>query len=73
MPGLRSFARSCIGLSATLTTVTLAAGTALAELPQAIPQFASANFGWQSNLEDREDPPPGAAMVLSRMTRQTLS
>ncbi len=26
----------------------------------AIPQFASANFGWQSNDEDWEDAPPGA-------------
>jgi hypothetical protein len=40
-------------------TVTALAGTALAEPASAIPQFASANFGWQSNLEDWEEPPPG--------------
>ena len=28
--------------------------------PEKIPPFASANFGWQSNLEDWEDAPPGA-------------
>jgi hypothetical protein len=43
-----------------LTAVMLAAGTARAESSSSIPQFASANFGWQSNLEDWEDPPPGA-------------
>src|SRR5271169_3219451 len=43
-----------------LTAVTLAAGAARAESANAIPQFASADFGWQSNLEDWEDPPPGA-------------
>jgi len=69
MPGSRSkeesFARRCIGLSAggfavCLTAATLAVGAARAESANAIPQFASANFGWQSNLEDWEDPPPGA-------------
>jgi hypothetical protein len=69
MLGLRSkdesLAPRCIGLSAggfavCLTAVTLAAGTARAESSNAIPQFASANFGWQSNLEDWEDPPTGA-------------
>src|SRR5258708_33418641 len=69
MPGLRSedesLARRCIGLSGggfavCLTAVTLAACIARAESSNAIPQFASANFGWQSNLEDWEDPPLGA-------------
>src|ERR1700674_5982084 len=69
MLGLRSKDESltlrCIGLSGRgfavcLTAVTLAAGTARSESSNAIPQFASANFGWQSNLEDWEDPPPGA-------------
>src|SRR5436190_1559067 len=60
-----SFARRRIGLSAgacavCLTAVTLAAGAARAESANAIPPFASADFGWQSNLEDWEDPPPGA-------------
>jgi hypothetical protein len=68
MLGLRSkdesLAPHCIGLSAgglavCLTAVMLAAGTARAE-SSAIPQFASASFGWQSNLEDWEGPPPGA-------------
>jgi hypothetical protein len=40
--------------------LTLAAGVARAESANAIPQFASPDFGWQSNLEDWEDPPPGA-------------
>ena len=34
-------------------------GTAAAESSTDIPKFASADFGWQSNLEDWEDPPPG--------------
>src|SRR6202049_1049505 len=25
-----------------------------------IPQFASKDFGWQTNLEDWQDPPPGS-------------
>src|SRR5436305_5887940 len=40
------------------TTVMLAAGTAWADSP--IPPFASANFGWQSNIEDWDDAPPGS-------------
>jgi hypothetical protein len=57
--------RRCVGLSAggfavCLTAATLAAGTARAEPANAIPNFASANFGWQSNDEDWADPPPGA-------------
>ena len=60
-----SLAPRGIGLSAgafavCLTAVTLAAGTARTESSNAVPQFASANFGWQSNFEDWEDPPPGA-------------
>jgi hypothetical protein len=69
MPGLsskaESLARRYLGLSAggfaiCLTTGMLAASAARAESANAIPNFASANFGWQSNLEDWEDPPPGA-------------
>ena len=69
MPGWRSkdelLAPRCIGLSecgiaVCLTAVTLAAAAPRAWSANAIPQFASANFGWQSNLEDWEDPPPGA-------------
>ena len=61
----QSLARRCFGLAVDgfavyLTAVMLAANMARAESPQGIPQFASANFGWQSNLEDWEDPPPGA-------------
>ncbi len=60
-----SFAHRPIGLfagvfTACLTAAALAAGTDRAASANAIPQFASANFGWQSNLEDWEDPPPGA-------------
>src|SRR6266404_2504900 len=69
MPGTRSrdesLAVRCIGLSVggfavCLATLTLAAGTARAEPANAIPKFASVDFGWQSNLEDWEDPPAGA-------------
>jgi hypothetical protein len=68
MPGSRSkdesFARRCVGLSACglavgLAAAALAAGAARAEPANAIPQFASATFGWQSNVEDWDDPPPG--------------
>src|SRR5262249_15692357 len=60
----QALARRCIGLSAggfavCLAAATLAAGTAGAESSNAIPPFASANFGWQSNFEDWEEPPPG--------------
>jgi hypothetical protein len=70
MVGSRSkdeaLAGRCIGLAAggfavCLTAATLAAVPARAESSNAIPQFASANFGWQSNDEDWGDPPPGAA------------
>jgi hypothetical protein len=56
----RGIGRSAGGFAVCLTAVTLAAGTARAESSNAAPQFASANFGWQSNLEDWEDQPPGA-------------
>jgi hypothetical protein len=73
MPGSRSHDRSTaclrIGLSGggrtipaltiCLTAVTLTVATGRAE-SEKIPPFASANFGWQSNLEDWEDAPPGA-------------
>jgi hypothetical protein len=38
------------GFAVCLTAVAIGAGAARAE--SAIPPFASANFGWQSNLED---------------------
>jgi hypothetical protein len=43
-----------------MTAAMLAAGSVRAQSASAIPQFSSADFGWQSNLEDWEDPPPGA-------------
>jgi hypothetical protein len=56
--------RSAGGFAVWLTAAMLAAGagagTARAESANVIPQFASANFGWQSNLEDWEEPPTGA-------------
>ncbi len=60
-----SLARFCLGLSSCgfavcMTAVTLAAGAERAAPADAIPPFASASFGWQSNLEDWEDPPSGA-------------
>jgi len=33
---------------------------AVAQAPEKIPQFASKDFGWQTNLEDWQDPPPGS-------------
>jgi hypothetical protein len=35
------------------------ASAALAESTKAIPNLASADFGWQSNVADWQDPPPG--------------
>jgi hypothetical protein len=35
------------------------ASAALAEPNNAVPQLASADFGWQSNVADWRDPPPG--------------
>src|SRR5579883_27664 len=69
MLGLRSKDRSpaqrCVVLSAgglvvCLTTAALAASAVRAEQANGVPQFASASFGWQSNAEDWEDPPPGS-------------
>jgi hypothetical protein len=69
MPGLRSKNQSIacrwVGLSAggfavCVAAMTLAAGAARAESGNAIPPFASANFGWQSNIEDWDDPPAGS-------------
>src|SRR5437868_12073692 len=51
---LRSFAF----LSA--CSLVAAAGAAFAASDD-IPNLASKDFGWQSNLEDWQDPPPGAA------------
>jgi hypothetical protein len=68
MPGSRPKGQSTVcpriglaaGLTVCLAAVSFAAGAARAESANAIPPFASANFGWQSNLEDWEDAPPGA-------------
>jgi hypothetical protein len=59
----RRLARRCMGVPAgrfavCLTAMTMAAGTAPAA--NAVPPFASASFGWQSNMEDWEDPPLGS-------------
>jgi hypothetical protein len=59
-----SFASRHIGLAAggvvvCLAAAMFAAGMARAE-SNAIPQFASADFGWQSNIEDWDDPPAGS-------------
>ena len=59
-PACRCIGLSAGGLAVCLTAATLAAGAARAESANAIPQFASADFGWQSNEEDWEGPPPGA-------------
>ena len=60
-----SVAAGCIWLSSRsfavlLPAAILAASAARAESARTIPPFASADFGWQSNLEDWEDPPPAA-------------
>ena len=44
-----------LGLSAACISV-----AAKAEPPAAIPPFASADFGWQSNVEDWDEPPAGS-------------
>jgi hypothetical protein len=46
------------GFIATLAGAAAFASTALAE-PQGVPPFASANFGWQTNVGDWQAPPPG--------------
>ena len=48
-------------------------GAARAESANAIRQFASANFGWQSNLRIGRICHPGQATVRSRTTRPILS
>ena len=60
-PARRCRGSSAGGFAVCLTAVMIAASAARAETAKAVPQFASADFGWQSNLEDWEDPPPGAA------------
>ena len=46
------------GVIAGFVAVAVAAA-ALAEPNSAVPPFASAEFGWQSNVADWRDPPPG--------------
>jgi hypothetical protein len=48
------------GFALCLTAVTLVASAAHAQSAKDIPPFASANYGWQSNVEDWEDPPAGS-------------
>jgi hypothetical protein len=68
MLGLRSddgsHVRLGIAISAGGVALCLAAAlvvvAARAEAPGAIPPFASADFGWQSNVEDWDDPPAGS-------------
>src|SRR5215469_8112722 len=41
--------------------VAMLVATAIAQPnDERIPQFASTQFGWQTNLEDWQDPPPGS-------------
>jgi hypothetical protein len=56
----KALSAACVRLAACLTAVTLATNAARAESTNTIPPFASANFGWQSNAEDWDDPPPGS-------------
>ena len=48
------------GFAVCLTAAMLAAGAAWAEPDNAIPQFASPDFGWQTNVADWQPPPPGS-------------
>ena len=41
------------------TGLAAAAGSTLAEPNNAIPNLTSAGFGWQANIDDWQDPPPG--------------
>jgi hypothetical protein len=59
-PARRRIRPTAGGVAVCLTAATLAAGMGSAAPADAIPQFASAGFGWQSNIEDWEDPPAGA-------------
>jgi len=47
------------GVFAGFVVAAALAGTARAEPPRAIPNLASAEFGWQSNVADWQEPPPG--------------
>jgi len=47
------------GVFAGLVVAAALPGAALAEPPNAIPPLASTDFGWQSNVSDWQEPPPG--------------
>jgi len=47
------------GVFAGFVVTAALAGAARAEPPRAIPNLASAEFGWQSNVADWQEPPPG--------------
>ena len=49
-----------LGIGLGLGVALLSGALAQSGTKDAIPQFASADFGWQTNLEDWQDPPQGA-------------
>jgi hypothetical protein len=46
-------------IAASIASLFLATAIAQAQKGSAIPDLASSTFGWQTNMEDWEDPPPG--------------
>ena len=46
-------------IAASIATLFLPVALAQAQKSAAIPDLASSPFGWQTNMEDWEDPPPG--------------
>ena len=56
MVPLQSILPLGLGLAFGTTLLT----SALAQSDSAVPDFASANFGWQTNVEDWQDPPAGS-------------
>jgi hypothetical protein len=50
---------SRIAIIASLIALSISAVSAHDERTASIPQLASSAFGWQTNLEDWQDPPPG--------------
>jgi hypothetical protein len=48
-----------LAIAATVAVLSIPAASAQQAKHSAIPDLASANFGWQTNFEDWQDPPPG--------------
>src|ERR1700719_3017490 len=53
--------RSTAGLLTAVALAMLVSAASAQPGDERIPQFASTQFGWQTNLEDWQDPPAGPA------------